>query len=376
MVINIMERTDFKRKMDRLQRAKLTDGVAQSFIDDYMDTYNMEYNEHYAKYMAFSNISYALEMSGSLKLAKKFAELARSEHKIADLIYVNQTNGNSIMRNIVLGNEKRRVEKNKITERVHKIGNAFQNSVEKNLVVDQLKTREDFGVRGISLINGLNVYDLAVISPQALVKVFETYPLIAENINRTLKGKNLKQPAKIEKQQIKYPEKEYENGSTAKDNETVIEQDLSLAKKQFFEDYILPDKSDYTGKHTKKSIITMRDGTPGVNRAALEVMVKLDDEQFKSLYDAQMRNVSDSGDKAKKVVQTVITNTIYTKYALEAGKDINKENTSIDKEQILKAIEIVVLKKEIDNPKFYIYEEMLNELKTPVKKSGNIFANH
>ena len=184
---------------DKIRKITNGSGVVQgsSYIKTLLREYDKEcnfkkdYNEHFGRYLAFSNLEYATRGIDS-RLSSKFEKLAKSEAEIAELISSNKQKYSDRKMNKI-SRKSNKIIKNKIHNKLATsciLGQVFNNSLEEG--EKYIYEISHQGSQQCNLGNIGKLEDLALVNSEQLVKLFQTNPLIIENIKRGIRGKELK----------------------------------------------------------------------------------------------------------------------------------------------------------------------------------------
>lgn len=370
---------DFGDKIRKITKDnKIIYGPGYSHIKTLLRRYNKEcnyitdYNIHFGRYLAFSNLEYATRGIDS-RLSSKFEKLAKSEAEIAELISSNKREWSDRKMNKI-SRKSNKIIKNKLyanlTSAGSILGQIFRNSLEGNEYIDEMSSS---GNQRLPLKFIRKVDDLALVNSEQLAKIFQTNPLIIENIKRGIRGKELKKNKKLSEQQIKYTEKEYENGKDASTNKVLVEQEENREKAKFYNEYVEASKDGTI----KRYIFQVGSADSYViNPNAYHTMKKLSEEELKMVYAAQIRSVGkdqfSDNERRARAVKNIVSMIILNKYKEGSGREIKAKLTNEEKAEeqaLLDAITVVVLLQDRDNPKYTQYAQMIENYKEPVKKT-------
>ena len=365
---------------DKIRKITNGSGVIQgsSYIKTLLREYDKEcnfkkdYNEHFGRYLAFSNLEYATRGIDS-RLSSKFEKLAKSEAAIAELISSNKQKYSDRKMNKI-SRKSNKIIKNKIYNKLAIsciLGQVFNNSLEENeKYIYEISHR---GSQKYNLGNIDKLEDLALVNSEQLVKLFQTNPLIIENIKRGIRGKELKKNKKLSEQQIKYTEKEYENGKDASTNKVLVEQEENIEKAKFYNEYVEAYKDGTIRRYIFQAGPA---DSYEINPNAYHTMKKLSEEELRMTYAAQTRSIGrddfSDNERRARAVKNIVSMIILNKYKEESGREIKAKLTNEEKAEeqaLLEAITVVVLLQDRDNPKYTQYSQMIENYKEPVKKT-------
>lgn len=370
---------DFGDKIRKITKDnKIIYGPGYSHIKTLLRRYNKEcnyitdYNIHFGRYLAFSNLEYATRGIDS-RLSSKFEKLAKSEAEIAELISSNKREWSDRKMNKI-SRKSNKIIKNKLyanlTSAGSILGQIFRNSLEGNEYIDEMSS---YGNQRLPLKFIRKVDDLALVNSEQLVKLFQTNPLIIENIKRGIRGKELKKNKKLSEQQIKYTEKEYENGKDASTNKVLVEQEENREKAKFYNEYVEASKDGTIKRYIFQ--VGPADSYE-INPNAYHTMTKLSEEELRMTYAAQIRSIGrddfSDNERRARAVKNIVSMIILNKYKEESGREIKAKLTNEEKAEeqaLLDAITVVVLLQDRDNPKYTQYAQMIENYKEPVKKT-------
>lgn len=370
---------DFGDKIRKITKdKKIVYGPGHSYIKTLLRRYDKEcnhitdYNIHFGRYLAFSNLEYATRGIDS-RLSSKFEKLAKSEAAIAELISSNKREWSDRKMNKI-SRKSNKIIKNKIYDKLAIsciLGRVFNNSLEKD--EKYIYEISDQGSQKYNLGNIGKLEDLALVKSEQLVKLFQTNPLIIENIKRGIRGKELKKNKKLSEQQIKYTEKEYENGKDASTNKVLVEQEENIEKAKFYNEYV----EAYKDGTIKRYIFQAGPADSyEINPNAYHTMTKLSEEELRMTYAAQTRSIGrddfSDNERRARAVKNIVSMIILNKYKEESGREIKAKLTNEEKAEeqaLLEAITVVVLLQDRDNPKYTQYAQMIENYKEPVKKT-------
>ena len=370
---------DFGDKIRKITKNnKIIYGPGYSHIKTLLRRYNKEcnyitdYNIHFGRYLAFSNLEYATRGIDS-RLSSKFEKLAKSEAEIAELISSNKQKYSDRKMNKI-SRKSNKIIKNKIYDKLATsciLRQVFNNSLEEG--EKYIYEISHQGSQQCNLGNIGKLEDLALVNSEQLVKLFQTNPLIIENIKRGIRGKELKKNKKLSEQQIKYTEKEYENGKDASTNKVLVEQEENREKAKFYNEYVEASKDG-----TIKRYIFQAGPADSyvINPNAYHTMKKLSEEELRMTYAAQTRSIGrddfSDNERRARAVKNIVSMIILNKYKEESGREIKAKLTNEEKAEeqaLLDAITVVVLLQDRDNPKYTQYAQMIENYKEPVKKT-------
>lgn len=370
---------DFGDKIRKITKDnKIIYGPGYSHIKTLLRRYNKEcnyitdYNIHFGRYLAFSNLEYATRGIDS-RLSSKFEKLAKSEAEIAELISSNKREWSDRKMNKI-SRKSNKIIKNKLyanlTSAGSILGQIFRNSLEGNEYIDEMSS---YGNQRLPLKFIRKVDDLALVNSEQLAKIFQTNPLIIENIKRGIRGKELKKNKKLSEQQIKYTEKEYENGKDASTNKVLVEQEENIEKAKFYNEYVEASKDGTIKRYIFQ--VGPADSYE-INPNAYHTMTKLSEEELRMTYAAQIRSIGrddfSDNERRARAVKNIVSMIILNKYKEESGREIKAKLTNEEKAEeqaLLDAITVVVLLQDRDNPKYTQYAQMIENYKEPVKKT-------
>lgn len=370
---------DFGDKIRKITKDnKIIYGPGYSHIKTLLRRYNKEcnyitdYNIHFGRYLAFSNLEYATRGIDS-RLSSKFEKLAKSEAEIAELISSNKREWSDRKMNKI-SRKSNKIIKNKLyanlTSAGSILGQIFRNSLEGNEYIDEMSS---YGNQRLPLKFIRKVDDLALVNSEQLAKIFQTNPLIIENIKRGIRGKELKKNKKLSEQQIKYTEKEYENGKDASTNKVLVEQEENIEKAKFYNEYVEASKDGTIKRYIFQ--VGPADSYE-INPNAYHTMTKLSEEELRMTYAAQIRSIGrddfSDNERRARAVKNIVSMIILNKYKEESGREIKAKLTNEEKTEeqaLLDAITVVVLLQDRDNPKYTQYAQMIENYKEPVKKT-------
>lgn len=370
---------DFGDKIRKITKDnKIIYGPGYSHIKTLLRRYNKEcnyitdYNIHFGRYLAFSNLEYATRGIDS-RLSSKFEKLAKSEAEIAELISSNKREWSDRKMNKI-SRKSNKIIKNKLyanlTSAGSILGQIFRNSLEGNEYIDEMSS---YGNQRLPLKFIRKVDDLALVNSEQLVKLFQTNPLIIENIKRGIRGKELKKNKKLSEQQIKYTEKEYENGKDASTNKVLVEQEENREKAKFYNEYVEAYKDGTIRRYIFQAGPA---DSYEINPNAYHTMTKLSEEELRMTYAAQTRSIGrddfSDNERRARAVKNIVSMIILNKYKEESGREIKAKLTNEEKAEeqaLLDAITVVVLLQDRDNPKYTQYAQMIENYKEPVKKT-------
>lgn len=317
---------------DKIRKITNGSGVVQgsSYIKTLLREYDKEcnfkkdYNEHFGRYLAFSNLEYATRGIDS-RLSSKFEKLAKSEAEIAELISSNKQKYSDRKMNKI-SRKSNKIIKNKIHNKLATsciLGQVFNNSLEEG--EKYIYEISHQGSQQCNLGNIGKLEDLALVNSEQLVKLFQTNPLIIENIKRGIRGKELKKNKKLSEQQIKYTEKEYENGKDASTNKVLVEQEENREKAKFYNEYVEASKDGTIKRYIFQ--VGPADSYE-INPNAYHTMTKLSEEELRMTYAAQIRSIGrddfSDNERRARAVKNIVSMIILNKYKEESGREIKQ----------------------------------------------------